>query len=68
MPKPFPWTKTLGAIAGVAAVVTKGTETKYPAVSYWSHMVFMCAAALGVYFARNNKTTSEEAGAAPPKL
>jgi uncharacterized membrane protein YhhN len=59
--KPFPFTKVLGAIACVAGVVTKGTEAKYPAVSYWAHLTFMCCAALGLWFARNNGTTSEQA-------
>jgi hypothetical protein len=59
--KPIPFTKILGGLCCVAAVIYKYTETTRPQVSYWADLVFKCSAALGLWMARNHSTTDEQA-------
>jgi hypothetical protein len=63
MTKPFPYTKVLGAICMVAGMVHGYTLALHPQVAYWADLVFKCAGGLGIYMARNNLTSSEQAGA-----
>lgn len=65
MRKPFPWTKTLGAVCAASGALALFTASQYPHIAYWSGAVNVMCNAAGIFLARSNSTSDEHAGAVP---